>query len=192
MKVQSRIRAGWAIALGMLLAPQAVWAADAFKVDGGHSNVIFRVKHMNAAFFYGRFNDMSGTFLVDANDPAQSSIDITVKADSVDAKMNKLNEHLKSADFFSVKEFPTITFKSKSFAKGDEGKLKVTGDLTLHGVTKEITVDIEPTGPVSGPRGEGAGFEAFFSIKRSDYGMNFMPDQLGDDVRLIVSIEGRR
>ncbi|HRX87271.1 MAG TPA: YceI family protein, partial [Phycisphaerae bacterium] len=66
------------------------------------------------------------------------------------------------------------------------------GDLTLHGVTKEISVDLEPVGPVSGPRGEGAGFETFFTIKRSDYGMNFMLDKLGDEVKLIVSIEGHR
>jgi len=182
----------WMVLACGVLAPAAL-AADAYKVDGGHSNVIFRIKHLNAAWFYGRFNEISGTFLVDDADASKNVIDIEVKAESVDAKMDKLNEHLKSADFFSVREFPTISFKSTAISKGEEGKIKATGNLTLHGVTKEIGVELEPTGPVSDPRGgQRAGFEAIFTIKRSDYGMNFMPEQLGDEVRLIVSIEGKR
>lgn len=176
-----------------LLATTATQAADAFEVDGGHSNVLFRVKHMGVSNFYARFDKIEGKFQVDAADPAATMIDITVHADSVNTKMGKLDAHLKSPDFFSVKEFPTITFKSKSAKAGDDGKIEVTGDLTLHGVTKSITVEVEPTGSGQSPwGGEMAGFECIFKIKRSDYGMEFMLDKLGDEVKLIVSMEGKR
>jgi polyisoprenoid-binding protein YceI len=193
MTNKSHARAWLVLIGGMLLAAPLAQAADAFKVDTGHSNVIFRIKHLNAAWFYARFNEISGTFLLDNDDPSKSSIDIAVKAESVDTKMEKLNQHLRSADFFSAKEFPTISFKSTSIEKGEEGKLKATGNLTLHGVTKPITIDLEPTGPVSDPQGkQRAGFETIFTIKRSDYGMVFMSEMLGDEVRLIVSMEGTR
>lgn len=177
---------------GVFAAPAAL-AAEPFNVDPGHSNVIFRVKHLGISNFYARFNKISGTFSFDDADPAKGSINIEVEAASVDTKMEKLDAHLKSADFFSVNEFPTISFKSTAIAAGEDGKLKVTGDLTLHGVTKSIAVEVERTGEGPGMPGETrAGFETVFNIKRSDYGMNFMLDKLGDDVRIIVSMEGIR
>jgi polyisoprenoid-binding protein YceI len=190
-----RIRPHTAVALlGIILLPAvAAQAADPYKVDVGHSNVIFRVKHLGVSNFYGRFNEIEGQFLIDPANPAASMIDISVPTASVDSKIEKLDSHLKSADFFSAKEFPKITFKSKSVAAGKDGMLAVTGDLSLHGVTKTITVNVEPTGAGKDPWGnERAGFECIFNIKRSDYGMKFMLDKLGDDVRLIVSMEGIR
>ncbi len=174
-----------------LLAP-AAQAADTYQVDTGHSNVIFRIMHLNISPFYARFDKISGSFKLDDADPAKSSIDIAVDAETVNTKMEKLNEHLRSSDFFSVKEFPKITFKSTKVEAGDEPKtFKVTGDLSLHGVTKSITVTVEKTGETTVPRaGQRCGFETFFTIKRSDYGMDYMLDMLGDEVKLIIGMEG--
>ncbi|NOX59697.1 MAG: polyisoprenoid-binding protein [Planctomycetes bacterium] len=164
--------------------------ADAYKIDGMHSSVMFRVKHLNVSPFYGRFNSVSGKIQVN-DDPTKSTFEVIVKTESLDTNDKKRDGHIKGTDFFNVREFPTITFKSKSIKTGDKGVLKVTGDLTCHGVTKSITVDMTATG--SGPDPWGGfrtGFETTFTIKRSDYGMDYMLKMLGDDVKLFVALEG--
>ncbi len=168
-------------------------AADgAYKIDPVHSSVIFGVKHNGVANFYGRFNKATGTFNIDAADPSKSVIDITVETDSIDTANDARNKHLKSGDFFSAAEFPSITFKSKSFKKSSEGVYDVTGDLTIRGKTKEVTASVTDTGRGKGMRGgEVAGFETKFNIKRSDYGVSFMVGPaLADDVSILVSAEG--
>jgi len=153
-----------------------------------HSTVIFRVNHMGTSWVYGRFDDVSGTFTVDEKSP---EFDISVNADSVDTNNKQRDTHLKSADFFSVKEFPTITFKSTSVTSTGEKKFDVTGDLTLHGVTKSITVPIDFVGAAESKQmGSRAGYEALFSVKRSDYGMDKMVGPVGDEIHLTVSFEG--
>lgn len=163
--------------------------ADELTIDGGHSSVLFRVMHKNTAPFYGRFNDVSGTFTL-ADNPADSSFDVVIKTESVDTNNKKRDGHLKSPDFFNAREFPTISFKSTKVEKGEKDTLKVTGDLTCHGVTKSITIDVVQTGAASGPQGESKGIEAIFTIKRSEFGMEYGLEALGDDVRVIVALEG--
>lgn len=164
-------------------------AGDTYEVDASHSHVGFAITHLKVSRFYGRFNDVAGTFVVDA-DPAKCSIELTVKAASVDTANKKRDDHLRSQDFFSVEEFETISFKSSAATKKGD-KLEVKGTLTLHGVSKEITVEVEHVGTGPGMKGEQrAGYEARFTIKRSDYGMTYLLDGLSDEVRLVVSLEG--
>jgi polyisoprenoid-binding protein YceI len=179
---------GFVFLVTALLAATPLRAADSYKVDPVHSTVIFRVNHMGTSWVYGRFDDVSGTFTVDEKSP---EFDISVNADSVDTNNKQRDTHLKSADFFSVKEFPTITFKSTSVTSTGEKKFDVTGDLTLHGVTKSITVPIDFVGAAESKQmGSRAGYEALFSVKRSDYGMDKMVGPVGDEIHLTVSFEG--
>lgn len=166
-------------------------AADTYEVDPVHSSFLFRVKHLNVSYTYGRFNESSGTFVLDANDPANNSVSIEIKTDSVDTGNAARDKHLRGPDFFNAAEFPTMTFRSTSFKKKDDTRYDVTGDLTIHGVTREVTFEAELTGVGKGMKGEQrAGWEATIVIKRSDFGMTFMPDGIGDDVTLKISIEG--
>lgn len=176
---------------------EAAIAEGAYRIDGGHSSVVFRVKHNNVAYFYGRFNKVEGSFAINPDDPSKNSADVTITADSVDTQISKRDDHLKSQDFFSASEFPTITFKSKSWkptGKVDgEQAYDVTGDLTLRGKTKEIVVQIRHTGSATGQRGEVAGIETKFTINRSDFGMDYMVGKgLGDEVTIMVGLEGNR
>jgi polyisoprenoid-binding protein YceI len=175
-----------------VVASEAVLSADeGFKVDPVHSTAIFGIKHQGVAYSYGRFEKIEGTFNIDAAKPEASSIDVTIDADSLSTANGKRDGHLKSGDFFSVKEFPKATFKSKSFKKAGEGKYEVTGDLTIRGQTKPMTVTVEDTGRAAGQKGEVAGVRSIFTFKRSEFGMNFMMGKgLADDVEMIVSLEG--
>lgn len=167
-------------------------AAETYSVDAVHSSVIFRIKHLDFSYFYGRFNEVSGTFSIDTKNPAKSSFDIKIQAESVDTHSGGRDKHLRSPDFLSAKEFPVIHFKSTKVKKKSKSKYNVTGDLTLHGVTKSVKVVIEHVGSGEHPRfGSRSGFEATFDIKRSDFGMNGMLGAVGDELRLIVAIEGQ-
>jgi polyisoprenoid-binding protein YceI len=168
----------------------SVQAADTFAIDPVHSSVVFKIRHMKLADFYGRFNDISGAVSFDKEDAAKSSVNAEVKVESVDTNNEKRNQHLKSPDFFNAKQFPVMSFKSTKVEKsGDD--YKVTGDFSLHGVTKSITVDFKKVGEGKGMQGETRiGGATEFTIKRSDYGITFMPDGLGDEVGIILSLEG--
>jgi polyisoprenoid-binding protein YceI len=173
------------LAVALFTAPPLL-AADTYKVDPVHSTVIFRISHLGTSFVYGRFDDVAGTFTVDE----KPEFDFAVNVESVDTNQKARDTHLKSADFFSAKEFPTITFKSTAVSSTGDKKFDVTGDLTLHGVTKSITVPLEFVGAADTKMGSRAGYEGHFSIKRSDYGMLKYAGMVGDDVSLIVSFEG--
>lgn len=161
-----------------------------FKIDTVHSSAIFRIKHLDTAFFWGRFNDIAGTVAWDPASPEAAAFDVTIKTASVDTKNGARDTHLKGPEFFDAKQFPTLTFKSKSVKKGDDKMLEVSGDLTMHGVTKPLTAKIEMTGSGKGMNGQSlVGFETTFNVKRSDFGMNKMVGPVGDDVRIIVSLE---
>jgi polyisoprenoid-binding protein YceI len=171
-------------------AARTAWAGESYSADTVHSSVVFRVKHMNTSHSWGRFNDIAGAFSLDESDPSQSQLDFKVKTASIDTANPARDQHLKSPDFFNAVQFPTIAFKSTAVAKASEG-YDVTGDLTLHGVTKPIRVKLVPTGTGKDMKGAPtAGIDASFIIKRSDFGMNKMVGPVGDDVWVNVSIEG--
>lgn len=175
-------------------ATAAQEGAAPFSVDSVHSSLIFKIEHMNVANFYGRFNSIAGEYTLDGKDPTKSQFNFTVKADSIDTANDRRDGHLKSADFFNVAEYPEITFKSTSVEKAGENLLKVTGDLTLHGVTKPVVANMIAFPSKETQQGIKGGLESTFIIKRSDFGMNYGVSQgaLGDLVTIIVAIEGAR
>lgn len=168
-------------------------AAEMFDIDPGHSKALFRIHHVGAGRFWGRFNDVSGTMSCADGKPEGVMFDVSIKVDSVDTGMEKLDAHLKSADFFNAKEHPTMTFKSTSVKRGTkDGWLDVTGDFTMNGISKPVTATVEWTGTKAGPAGRRAGYEATLVVKRSDWNMKYGIDQgaLSDDVQLVVALEG--
>ena len=166
-------------------------ARTVFEVDPVHSSVVFKVKHFNVSYVYGRFNDVTGTFVLDEESPEKSRIEIKVLAQSVDTNNAKRDQHLRGPDFFDAKQFPAITFTSKQVERKDPHTFAVKGDLTLHGVTREVTLDVKNTGEGTDPRGvHRKGAEVLFTIKRTDYGMSYMVGPLSDEVHLMIGIEG--
>jgi polyisoprenoid-binding protein YceI len=180
------------LALGItLLAIGPVNAATTFKIDPVHSSALFKIKHFGTSNFYGRFNDMSGTITYDAAAPSTASIQIEVAAGSVDTRVERRDQHIKSADFFNAAQFPRITFKSTKVEASGGDDLAVTGDLTFLGVTKSVTATVTKTGTGKHPQGghELVGFETRLTIKRSDFGNSFMNGPLSDEVELIFALE---
>lgn len=168
-------------------------AADTFAVDPVHSSVLFRVKHLGVGHIYGRFNQYSGSFAFDAKNPAECKLEMEVKIESIDSANTDRDKHLKGPDFFSAKEFPTMTFKATRLKASDEKTYEATGDLTIHGVTKQVTVKLERLGTGKDPMGKTrSGWETTFTINRSDYGMKGLIPAISDEVRIIVAVEGVR
>lgn len=160
-----------------------------FVVDDVHSMALFRVQHMGAGQFWGRFNDVAGE--VRYEDGKLLSLDISIDVKSVDSGNDQLNTHLTSPDFFNAVEFPKMSFKSTSVKSIGERRFDVTGDLSIHGVTKPVSVNIDASKVVTMGGKTRAGFECTFDIKRSDYGMTYGVENgaLGDQVRIIVALE---
>lgn len=172
-------------------AQTASAATKSYGVDDVHSSAMFRVHHAGAGQFWGRINDVSGTFTL-SDDAAKTAFNIEVAVDSVDTGEPKLDGHLKSPDFFNSKEFPKLAFKSTSAKKGPNGAIEVTGELTMHGVTKPVTAMIEVTGQADMGMGARGGAEATFTVKRSEFGMNYGVEKgmIGDSVKVVVNLEG--
>ena len=170
-----------------------VAAAETYKLDPDHTSIIFRLKHLGVAYVYGRFSGPTGSFVFDESSPAKSSIEIQVDAKNVDTAVAKRDNHLKSPDFFDAGEHPLIKFKSTSVKKSGPDSYEVSGNLTLLGKTQPVTVKALQTGNGKDPWGNfRQGFETSFTIKRSDFGMNFMMGAAADEVLLTVSVEGIR
>ena len=168
--------------------------ASLYEIDTAHSMILFRAKHNNVTYNYGRFNEFTGQIMMAGIGVPETMVEFEVKAASVDTGNEKRDQHLRSSDFFSAKQFPVITFKSTKVIEkeGEEDMLEVTGDLELHGVKKSITVDVEITGRATGRDGESLiGFESIFTIKRSEFGMTYGIGPVSDEIRLIVSIEAQ-
>ncbi len=167
-----------------------------FVIDGGHSSVVFKIKHLGVGDFYGRFNDISGEFVWNEADPTASRVNVTVTADSVDSGNEQRDNHLRSPDFFNAREHQNITFVSKNLKALGNDEFEMTGDLTLHGVTKTISATLVWNG--AGDRGSRFGYRggvsATFTIKRTDFGMDTYVEggMLGDEVTLLVGLEGQR
>jgi polyisoprenoid-binding protein YceI len=165
-------------------------AADTFKLDPVHSFVLFSVQHLGIANTYGRFNDIAGIVVFDKDNPSKSSVELSVQVESLDTHNSIRDWSVKSPDFFDAKQFPTMTFKSTK-VEGIGDMLKVSGDLTIHGVTKPMTVDFKKGGEGKGVFGEmRGGGETHFTIKRSGFGMNFQQGAVGDEVNITLSLEG--
>lgn len=185
-------RIGWVLA-ALLVCPFPLRAADLYEVDPVHSSILFRIKHLDVSYVYGRFNDFSATLRIDEQNPANNTVEIHVKAGSIDTANAKRDDHLRSPDFFNVKQFPIISFKSKSFKEQGPDLFEVAGDLFLHGITHPLTIKVERTGSGRDPwGGYRVGFEGTFRVNRSEFGMSHMLGPVGDEVRLTVSLEAIR
>jgi polyisoprenoid-binding protein YceI len=169
--------------------------SENYAVDPVHSTVLFRINHAGVSNFYGRFNDIQGTFTV--AEGGTGTVSVTIPVASVDTGNKDRDGHLKSPDFFNAEQFPEIAFKSEAVKNTGGSKYEAKGTLTMHGVSKEVTVALERIGTKDlGEKFGGirTGFEGSVAIKRSDFGMKYGVDMgmLGDEIKLILGIEGIR
>jgi polyisoprenoid-binding protein YceI len=179
------------VILGLLLALPCAALADDYQADPVHSFVVFDVHHVGAGYVYGTFAGPTGAISYSSDDLTKTSFDLSVDADTIDTRNKNRDKDLKGPDFFDAKQFANITFKSTNVTKTGDNAMSVTGDLTLKGVTKSITVPMEVTGTGTGMRGETrTGFRADFKINRQDFGMTADPEPvIGNEIHLIVAIE---
>jgi polyisoprenoid-binding protein YceI len=190
--VKNRIATVAAFLFAAGSAALSLGAADTFKLDPVHSDVVFKIHHL-VSNPQGTFHAPEGTVVVDGGVP---SLDISLPVAKLDMGNDKWEEDIKAAAWFDVKQFPTITFKTTSVKKTGEDpdtkeyQFEATGDLTLHGVTKSITVTLVKTGEGKGMQGETRiGYNCTFKIKRSDFGMKTYIGPIGDEVTLMVNVE---
>ena len=179
--------------LAATLLPAALAAqATTWKIDPVHSGVEFQIRHLGVSNVRGSLSSPAGTVHLDEKDITRSSVEATIDAATINTHESKRDEHLKSPDFFDVQKYPTITFKSTSLTNVD-GKLKMTGDLTLAGVTKSVTLNVD--GPAAPQKGTGGGTVSGFSasgvIHRPDFnfGSKYGSPLLGEDVKFTIDIE---
>ncbi len=165
--------------------------AETFSIDPTHSMALFRVRH-GASMFWGRFNKITGTVRYSPDSESILELDITMAIDSVDSGSEKLDGHLKSEDFFFAEKYPEATFKSSSSNRVGKKTYAVSGKLTMRGVTKPITVRVDWLGTSESRRGRTCGVETEFTVKRSEFGINYglSMGMLGDETKIIVAMEG--
>jgi polyisoprenoid-binding protein YceI len=163
------------ILAGLLAAASAFAEVNVYDIDSAHSSAQFSVRHMMVTNVRGQFSNVKGTVHYDPQNMGASRVDATIDVATVDTRETKRDTHLKTADFFDVAKFPTMTFVSKRVMPASPGKLKLLGDLTLHGVTKEVTLDVEGPAPeVKGQRGElRSGASATTRISRKEFGLTW-------------------
>jgi polyisoprenoid-binding protein YceI len=176
----------------LLTGVSAFAQSTSWTIDTNHTQVNFQIRHMGVSNVRGSISGVTGTVVWDDKDPSKSSVEATIDAKTLSTNNDARDKHLKSPDFFNVEKFPTLTFKSTSVS-GASGKLQVTGDLTLGGVTKSVTLDVDgPTAPQKGMGGKMVmGFSATGLLKRSDFNFGnpkFNP-MLGDDVKFTIDVE---
>jgi polyisoprenoid-binding protein YceI len=182
------------LALVLLAAPAAL-AATTFDVDAPHTSVLFSIRHL-VTEVQGKFTKFNGAIVYDAKNPGNSSVEFTVDAASIDTANGKRDDHLRSADFFDVAQFPALAFKSEKVKAKGKDQLEVTGVFTMRGVSKTITVPAKILGVIeSKDWGTKAGFSASFVINRKDFGMSWNKALdvgglvLGDDVTVTLNVE---
>lgn len=164
---------------------------ETWRLDPPHSAAQFAVRHLGISTVRGTFTKVNGEVQYSATDPSKSSLDVMIDAASVDTRVEMRDNDVRSAHFLETAKYPTITFKSRRVEVAGAGKLKVTGDLTIHGVTKEAVLDVDgPSAPMKDPRGNAhMGASATTKINRQDYGMSFMSGMIGDDVTIVIDVE---
>lgn len=181
------------LALVMALGTAATAAAQAatWQIDPMHSSAQFSVRHLGVSTVRGAFTKVSGSAKYDPTDPAKGSLDATIEATSVDTRVEMRDNDLRSPNFLEVQKYPTITFHSKQTKAAGVGKLQITGDLTIHGVTKEVVLDVDgPSAPMKDPWGnQRIGASATTKINRKDFGVNGAPGVVGDDITITIDAE---
>jgi len=179
------------------LALPAFAFASSWTIDPDHSNVGFKIKHLMITNLKGNFDKFTGTVEINDKDITKSKVEVSIDTNSINTNVQKRDDHLRSADFFDVAKFPTMTFVSKKIAQAGKDKLKVTGDLTLHGVTKEVVLDVEgPSKESKDPWGSlRKGATATTKINRKDFGLVWNKAletggvAVGDEIIITLEIE---
>jgi polyisoprenoid-binding protein YceI len=185
------------VALLIFFATGAMAQAAPWQIDPAHSAAQFAVRHMMVSTIHGAFSKVSGVVKYDEQNPANSSVEVTVDVSSVDTRVPQRDADLRSERFFDVAKYPTMTFHSKRITPAGDGRFKMTGDLTIHGVTREVTFDVEgPTAAVRDPRGNlRRGASATTKINRKDFGITYNAALeggglvVGDEVAISIDVE---
>lgn len=177
-------------------AAQPAAGPNTWQIDPAHSTVGFVVRHMMVSNVHGTFGKVAGSVNYDGKDISSVAADVTIDTTSITTNNEKRDAHLKSPDFFDVATFPTLTFKSKRVQKVSDGKFKLIGDLTMHGVTKEVTLDVEgPTQAIVAQGASRVGASASTTLNRQDYGVKWSRNidgggvVVGDEVKVTLELE---
>ncbi len=180
------------VTLSLCGASRLAAASDDYAYDLVHSSVSFKARHLDISWIHGRFNEVEGKFSLDRQDPTKSTFQLTIKADSVDTANVARDEHLRQPDYFDTKQFPTIEFKSTS-VKAIDGGYEVTGDFTMHGTTKEVTIPLMGGKEHTFKDVKRVAFSTELKLKRSDFGFDKNAiGPIGDEAIIIIDCEGMR
>ena len=179
--------------LAVALLTAAAWAQGSeWQIDPAHTTVAFTVRHMGISNVHGRFTKVSGSATVDDSDITKSSVNATIDVASVDTGTQMRDNDLRSPNYFDAQQFPSMTFKSKSISKNGDNKLKIVGDLTIHGVTKEVTLDVDgPSAPIKMGPNMRRGLSATTTINRKDFGVGSKATaaMVGEDIKIDLDVE---
>lgn len=175
----------------LALAATAAAQAGTWQIDPNHSSAQFAVKHLGVSTVRGAFTKVSGSAKHDPADPTKDTIDVTIEASSVDTRVEMRDNDLRSPNYLDVQKFPTIAFRSKQAKSAGAGKLQITGDLTIHGVTKEVVLDVDgPSAAIKDPWGnQRIGASASTKISRKDFGITNLPGVIGDEIAITIDAE---
>jgi polyisoprenoid-binding protein YceI len=176
----------------LAMAASAAAQAGTWQIDPNHTAAQFSVKHLGVSTVRGAFTKVTGAVKYDSADPAKDSVDVTIDSNSVDTRVEMRDNDLRSPRFFDVQKYSTITFHSKSVKVAGPGKLQITGDLTIHGVTKEVVLDVDgPTEPIKDPMGKGQrmGASATTKVNRQDFGVSALSGLVGDEITITIDVE---
>ena len=173
------------------IASSAFAQVETWNIDPPHAAAQFSVRHMGISTVRGAFTKLSGVVNYDPADPGKTSIEATIDASSIDTRVEMRDKDLRSPNFFDVAKYPTITFKSTKTEAAGPGRSMVTGDLTIHGVTRQVVLEVEgPASPIKDPRGNlHMGASASTKINRKDFGVNGAPAMVGDEVSILLDVE---
>jgi polyisoprenoid-binding protein YceI len=174
----------------LALAATAVAQAGNWKIDPMHTSAQFSVRHLGVSTVRGAFTKVSGSATFDPADPSKTMLDATIEATSVDTRVEMRDNDLRSPNFLEVQKYPTIIFHAKHTQAGS-GKLQITGDLTIHGVTREVALDVDgPSAQIKDPWGnQRIGASATTKINRKDFGVNGLPGVVGDEITITIDAE---
>ncbi len=176
----------------LAMAASVTAQAGSWQIDPNHTAAQFSVRHLGVSTVRGAFTKVTGSAVHDPADPSKDSLEATIDASSVNTRVEMRDNDLRSPHFFDVQKYPTITFHSKSAKSAGSGKLQITGDLTMHGVTKEVVLDVDgPSAAIKDPMGKGQriGASATTKVTRQDFGITADPGVVGDEITITIDVE---
>ena len=193
MRRMLKVVALTAISLGFVTGTASA-EQERYLFDKAHTNILFFVNHLGFSMMKGKFHEYEGEFIFDREDPTRSTVEVNIATASVDTDHDGLNDHLRTADFFDSATHPTMSFKSTAIEQTGGNTALITGDFTMLGVTRPVTLDVTFNKADVHPVNENyvAGFSGGTTIKRSDYGMTYLVPAIGDEVKVMLEVEGIR